>query len=85
MLRLPNIERALQHLEEALNDLPVPSLQSAPPELRREYIRLMMYLVHTKDRRALLHGCWSAAGAPHARDPKPLSRSSALPPSIEIS
>jgi hypothetical protein len=74
----PNFEAALQSLEDALEALPLPPPGPAvAPALRKEYAEVALYILHAKERLALLHGMWAAQGAPQQQAEaaaKPLSR-----------
>lgn len=71
MPKAPDFERADEALEQALAALPLLAGADVTGELRREYSALVLYVLHTKERLALLHGMWSARGLPQAEEASP--------------
>jgi hypothetical protein len=78
MSAAPDFDRVDAALEEALAALPLAAGAQADAELRREYAALALYVLHTKERLALLHGAWAAQGLPIA-EPEPLPTPLASP------
>ena len=72
MRNAPNFDLVDDALEAALAALPLGVADGVDPELRREYSALLLYVLHTKERLALLHGAWAAQGLPVAA-PAPIS------------